>query len=191
MEFIRKQKVIRQRFAFRMIVFFLSSLCCVLYAFYSLGSPQIWGIVIGISASALVWSIVEICDFFINTYYEYETERSAFLKITTMYFSKIKDIIRDNVEEIPMHEIKQVINELYSEMTNIELSFNEYCVDKNYIKKDITGNIGETFTIPDNVYVTYTFIPDLDFCDLYRKDKSNMVRTIFNLILRKISCSDE
>ncbi len=268
MEFERKQAVLQQRFWFRAIVCIVSLAGSVLYLIFN-DNTSFWGLTIGICGSALVWSLVELFDFFVQTYYQYESERNTFWGVVMEHFSRMKTIIRASSDEIPMQELKAVVNELYNEinpfifnsniypvskefdmcsnyiermywkfyaccsdiyndfeeqseyykklhdsillikeekedastkrsfnvifikkivaeMTDIELSFERYQIPEDIVSKDVTGNIKETFTIPDNMYVTTTFIPDLAFYNLYQNSKTKAFCTVMCLLFRKV-----
>lgn len=267
MEFKRKQKVLRQKFGFRVIVCIAALVVSGLYLKQNSDLP-IWGVVIGVCGSAFAWSIVEIFDFIINTFFQYENERNDFFKFTTNYWGKIKNVIRSDKENIPTHEIKKIVDEFYdelnsfifssnvyaisyefhqcanyiertfwkfyaccwgtnenlpkdsecyqelydclilikeeqertsgrlfdsmsfdqtiSEMTNIELSFEKYQIPDNILEEGVIGNIGESFTIPGNVYKTITFRPDLSFYELNTNGNSNALFTVLHLIFIKI-----
>lgn len=133
MEFKRKQNVLRQKFWFRVSVCILSILFSISYIVCS-GKSVVWGVIIGICGSALVWSLVELVDFFINTFYQYESERNTFLGLVFEYFSKMKQIIRSNKDDISMHEIKTNVDELYNEMNNFIFSSNVYPISKEFDK---------------------------------------------------------
>lgn len=268
MEFKRKQKVLRQKFWFRFIVLAFSILGSYLYVKYN-DKTDLWGVIIGICGSALVWSLVELVDFFVNTFYQYESERNEFFGFVFEYFKKIKQVIRANFDkELPMHEIRKYVNELYEEMnnyifsnnvypiskefyecsnyiermywkfdaccigiydnceekndyykklydaiilvqkdkeptskrffdgmnieklyseiTNIELSFDKYKLPDGLIEEDVIGNLNEKFTVPGNIRETTTFIPDIVFYKLNKESKSNVFKTPLCLLFRKV-----
>lgn len=135
MEFKRKQKVLRQKFCFRVIVCVLSLIVSVIYLKCNDNINNLWSVIIGVSGSALVWSLVELVDFFVNTFYQYESERNILFGFVFEYFGKIKQVIRANIDnEIPMHEIKKYINELYDEVNNFIFSNSIYPISIEFYK---------------------------------------------------------
>lgn len=72
MEFKRKQTVLRQKFWFRFAVCAASIISGFLYLILN-DNTSFWGMIVGICGSALVWSLVELFDFFIHTFYQYES----------------------------------------------------------------------------------------------------------------------
>ena len=131
MEFKRKQTALRQKLSFRIIICVLSLLGSGLYLFFN-DNTSMWGVIIGICGSALVWSLVELFDFFVQTFYQYESERNAFLGLLSNDFGRIKTIIRANKDEIPMHEIKGIVTELYDNLNSFIFGNNIYPISKEF-----------------------------------------------------------
>lgn len=131
MEFKRKQRVLRNKFWFRIIICILSLLGIAFYLLYKINT-SLWSIIIGVCGSALVWSLVELVDFIIQTHYQYESERNTFFGIISNHFCKMKTIIRENDNEIPMHDLKKIVNELYDETNKFIFSSNIYPISKEF-----------------------------------------------------------
>ncbi len=266
MEIKRKQNVLRNKFWFRIAICLLAFTTSIIYLFLN-NDSHFWSVIIGVSGSALVWALVELVDFFIQTQYRYESERNTFLGIITDSFCKMKSIIRASDDEIPMHELKSITLNLYEEinnflfnndiypvskefesccnyiermrwkfdaccagiyddceernecyqklydaillvkkekeltskrffecfssqkseweMTNIELSFEKYTLPEGLIDHEAEGNIKDSFMIPGNIHETITFVPDIDFKNIFHNDKSNIL-IVFELLFRTI-----
>lgn len=131
MEFKRKQTALRQKLSFRIIICVLSLLGSGLYLFLN-DNTSMWGVIIGICGSALVWSLVELFDFFVQTFYQYESERNIFLGLLSNDFGRMKTIIRANKDEIPMHEIKEIVTELYDNLNSFIFGNNIYPISKEF-----------------------------------------------------------
>ena len=266
MEIKRKQNVLRNKFWFRITICLLALTTSIIYLLLK-NDSHFWSVIIGVSGSALVWALVELVDFFIQTQYRYESERNTFLGIITDSFCKIKSIIRASDDEIPMHELKSITLNLYEEinnflfnndiypvskefelccnyvermrwkfdaccvgihddceernecyqklydaillvkkekeltskrffecfssqkseweMTNIELSFDKITLPEGLIDHEVEGNIKDSFMIPGNIHETITFVPDIDFKNIFHNDKSNIL-VVFELLFRTI-----
>lgn len=131
MEFKRKQSVLRKRFWFRFIVCIAALLGSFLYLTPGQKS-DVWTVIIGVCGSALVWALVELVDFFVQTHYQYESERNTYIGMLTEYFCKMKSIIRANKDSIPMHELRVVVDELYEETNRYVFNSNIYPVSKEF-----------------------------------------------------------
>lgn len=132
MEFKRKQNVLRQRFGFRFIVCLASLIGSGLYLMCENTSEPLWGVILGLCGSALVWALVELFDFFIQTNHQYESERNAFWGFTMDYFRKMKTIIRTDVNNISMHELHTIICNLYEELNKFVFESNIYSISKEF-----------------------------------------------------------
>lgn len=131
MEFKRKQSVLRKRFWFRLIV----CIAALLGSFWYLTPGEksdVWTVIIGVCGSAMVWALVELVDFFVQTHYQYESERNTYLGMLTEYFCKMKSIIRANKDSIPMHELRGIVDELYEETNRYVFNSNIYPVSKEF-----------------------------------------------------------
>lgn len=268
MELKRKQRALRQKFWFRVGVCAVSLAGVVLYLGLN-NDSALWGTVIGICGSALVWALVEIFDFFIQTAYQYESERNMFWRIKSECFGKMKTIIRQSPNEIPMHDINTCAVELYdrtnefifsasvypiscefekctnyiermfwkfdaccskmfrseaekslnyrkmhesliektndnassvqdffdlaafmeslSETTDIPLCFEKYTIPAELFEDGPIGNLGESFSLFENVRTLTTFKPDKDFWPLFSKKHANTFCTVSRLIFRKVN----
>lgn len=131
MEFKRKQKVLRQKFIFRVLICIVSLICSMLYLRFN-DDSSLWGMIVGLSGSALVWSLVELFDFFIQTYFQFESERNVFLGITVGYFCKMKKIIRENDKKIPMQDLRKIVEELHDKMNEFVFDGKIYPMSKEF-----------------------------------------------------------
>ena len=61
------RSALRARFLFRLAVLTLSIVACVAYLGFHAYRPVVWGIILGLAGSALVWAFVELIDFFVET----------------------------------------------------------------------------------------------------------------------------
>lgn len=133
MELKRKQNVLRNKFWFRVVICLCSLLGSALYLAFK-SSTELWTIITGVCGSALVWSLVELVDFFVQTHYQYESERNTFFGIVTNHFSKMKNIIRANDKEIPMHDLREIVRDFYDETNNFIFNSNVYPVSAEFNK---------------------------------------------------------
>ena len=91
MELKRKQGVLRKRFGFRLLVCLASIIGSVVYLIHDDVSKPIWGVILGLCGSALVWALVELFDFVIQTHHQYESERNVFWGFVLDYFRMMKE----------------------------------------------------------------------------------------------------
>ena len=133
MELKRKQNVLRNKFWFRVVICLCSLLGSALYLAFK-SSTELWTIITGVCGSALVWSLVELVDFFVQTHYQYESERNTFFGIVTNHFSKMKNIIRANDKEIPMHDLREIVRSFYDETNNFIFNSNVYPISAEFNK---------------------------------------------------------
>lgn len=132
MEFKRKQSVLRKRFGFRLLICCASLLGSVLYLACDNKAEPIWGVVLGLCGSALVWALVELFDFVIQTHHQYESERNACWGFVMDHFRDMKKIIRADTDNIPMHELRKIVNALYNELNKFVFSSNVYSLSKEF-----------------------------------------------------------
>ena len=132
MELKRKQGVLRKRFGFRLLVCLASIIGSVVYLIYDDVSKPIWGVILGLCGSALVWALVELFDFVIQTHHQYESERNAFWGFVLDHFRMMKDEIRADVDNIPMHELHRIVKDLYGELNKFVFSSNVYSVSREF-----------------------------------------------------------
>lgn len=134
MEQTRNQKVLRQRFLFRVIIMVLSGICCILYGFFNSCCPAFWGVILGLSGSALVWSFVELFDFFIETYQQFTNERCQFFIMTEHHWSQLRSIFRTevNIEKIPWDKVSELVDNLYSETAAFPFQGGVYAISKEF-----------------------------------------------------------
>ena len=131
MEIKRKQKVLRCKFWFRFFICLASLISCSCYLFFG-NNSHIWSVIVGISGSALVWALVELFDFFVQTHHKYESERNLFLEILTDHFSEMKSRIRTNRDNFSMNEIKIIVNNLYDKTNRFLFSSEVYAISSEF-----------------------------------------------------------
>lgn len=139
MEQMRIQKMLREQFCFRVIILAFAGGACILYGGLGSQASNGWGIVLGIAASALVWALVELFDFFVSTYHRYCLERSQFILLMTRKWSEIRGLLSENRDEIEWKPIKHLIELLYEEVANYPFCGGVYAVSKEF--EDIANYI--------------------------------------------------
>lgn len=132
MEQKRIRSVLRKRFFFRASVLIMAVLGCIGYAANYKANDPLWGIVFGLSGSALVWALVELFDFFVQTHHQFCLDRSNFINMLEEYFSKTKDLIRKDKANIPWAEIQIVWNELWDRVAHYPFTGSLYCICKEF-----------------------------------------------------------
>ena len=101
MEQNRSRLLLRKIFQFRLFSFVVSFLILYLRIRY-----EVWndidekGWIIGVAGSALVWSMVEMVDFFVKTYEQYCKERVRFWAMVVSAFSEVENVIKADLENI-------------------------------------------------------------------------------------------
>lgn len=130
----RDQRVLCQRFLFRLLVLLFSVAGCILYGNFNNYSPTVWAIILGLSGSALVWSFVELFDFFIETYRQFTNERSQFFIMTEVHWSQLRSIFRSDisVEELPWEKIADIVDDLYSKTASFPFQGGIYSISKEF-----------------------------------------------------------
>ena len=134
MEFKRKQTVLRQKFGFRFLVCILSLFGCCLYLKHNEQCPLLWGMILGLCGSALVWALVELIDWVIHTHYHYESERNSFYFLQENYFQKMKSCIKSDINNIPMYELSSIVSDLYDAMNKFLFSSEVYVISAEFEK---------------------------------------------------------
>ena len=117
MEGNQYQKALRTRFLFRLAVLALSIAACVAYLWFHAYRPVVWGVILGLAGSALVWAFVELIDFFVETHVQFVAERNRFFIMVQEYWHQLRQLLRNkkNPTEISWNEVKEVIDNLYAE----------------------------------------------------------------------------
>lgn len=119
MEKRRKQKYLRTKLFFRIFIFVISFIGCWYAHIYKDNSFS--NLILGISGSALVWSLIHIIDYSIDMANQYHNEKNRFLVLKNRDFRKIKNIIRPTLnsnQELSRKEISQAINEMIQDLNN-------------------------------------------------------------------------
>lgn len=132
MEQKRMQNMLREQFGFRIFIFLIALLGCIGYGLYGKQAPVIWGIILGAAASALVWALVELFDFFVSTYHQYCLERSAFILMVTGYWSNIRPLLSRKTQEICWLSIKSIVEELYRKATQYPFDGGTFALSKEF-----------------------------------------------------------
>lgn len=134
MEQKRNQKLLRQQFWFRLLVLISLIAGCVLYGFLNIYSLALWGIVLGVSGSALVWSFVELIDFFVKTYQQYTNERNQFFIMVENHWKQLQSIFKTQVDiiNIPWEEVVTIIDDLYNTAASFPFQGCIYSISKEF-----------------------------------------------------------
>lgn len=134
MEQTRDQRVLRQRFWFRLLVLLFSVASCILYGIFNSYSPTVWGVILGLSGSALVWSFVELFDFFVEIYRQFTSERSQFFIITEKHWSQLRRVFRSNtsIEDLPWEKVADIVDDLYSKTALFPFQGGIYSISKEF-----------------------------------------------------------
>lgn len=105
------------------------------------------------------------------------------------YYQKLYNsiiLIREEKEKTSKRLFRGIfVQKSYAEMTDIDLSFEPIQLPDGIVDEDLIGNLGETITVPGNVRVTKTFIPDLKLQGIYRGGKNGCFCTIMSLLFRR------
>lgn len=134
---------LRKRFMARIYICFLSLLLISITA-YIANCNQLWSnILMGVSCSALVWSIVELYDFFIDTYYKYIEEKFKFSDELNQEILPLRAIFRKNktAEEIPWYLVKESVEKIrtsiciFSRKSDVFILTEEWENISNYITR--------------------------------------------------------
>ena len=132
MEQRRMQRVLREQFGFRVFIFLVAFVGCVGYLLYNEQDTIIWGFVLGIAASALVWALVELVDFFVNTFQQYCLERSSFILMISGYWSQIRILLKQDRQTISWLPIKNIVEELYNQTAKYPFVGGIYSTSKEF-----------------------------------------------------------
>ena len=118
MKMITTQRMLRAKVCGRLIILILSifvlitTFCCDNYL-----SSEIEGFLYGISASALVWAVVELYDFYVDTLQAYIDQRDDFLGILVKHFSALRKL--SNVKKHVLIDTKAIAEEICDLTTNV------------------------------------------------------------------------
>ena len=136
MERKRRQKALRQKIDFRVLVLLLSIILICLYFKNAEKNPAVWGAVLGLSGSACVWAAVEIVDFYIDTYFQYVSERNSFIMKIEVYWSKLRTAFKSSSEynETFWLEVKELVDELYSYVCKYPFEGEIYAISNEFEK---------------------------------------------------------
>ena len=134
MEQRRNQRVLRQRFGFRLFVLLLSTAGSILYGVFNSYWPTVWGIILGLAGSALVWSFVELFDFFVEIYQQFTSERSQFFIMTEEHWSQLRSIFRSDtsIEELPWEMVAEIVDDLYSKTASFPFQGGIYSISDEF-----------------------------------------------------------
>ena len=91
MKMITTQRMLRAKVCGRLLILILA-IVILLLTFYcdNYFSADMDGLLLGISASALVWAIVELYDFYVETLQIYIDQRDDFLGLLVKHFSALR-----------------------------------------------------------------------------------------------------
>lgn len=143
MKMITTQRMLKAKVCRRLIILIsaifilLITFCCDNYF-----STNMDGLLLGISASALVWAIVELYDFYIETLQTYIAQRDDFLGLLVKHFSALRKL--SNVKKHSLIDIEAVaeeISNLTTDVYNYPFIGKVYAISKefydisNYVKR--------------------------------------------------------
>lgn len=143
MKMITTQRMLRAKVRGRLIILIsaifilLITFCCDNYF-----SADIDGFLLGISASALVWAIVELYDFYVETLQTYIDQRDDLLGLLVKHFSALRKF--SNVQKYSLlntEAIAEEISDLTTDVYNYPFVGKIYAMSKefydisNYVKR--------------------------------------------------------
>lgn len=128
------RSALRARFLFRLAVLTLSIVACVAYLGFHAYRPVVWGIILGLAGSALVWAFVELIDFFVETHVQFIAERNRFFIMVQEYWHQLRQLLRNkkNTTEISWNEIKEAIDNLYTETARFPFDGPVYTLSREF-----------------------------------------------------------
>lgn len=135
MEQNRSRLLLRKIFQFRLFSFVVSFLILYLRIRY-----EVWndidekGWIIGVAGSALVWSMVEMVDFFVKTYEQYCKERVRFWVMVESAFSEIENVIKADLENISWSVVFDIIKNLQSKAARFPFENGIYTCSREFYK---------------------------------------------------------
>ena len=134
MKMITTQRMLRAKVRGRLIILIsaifvlLITFCCDNYF-----SADIDGFLLGISASALVWAIVELYDFYVETLQTYIDQRDDLLGLLVKHFSALRKL--SNVQKyslIDTDAIAEEISDLTTAVYNYPFVGKIYATSKEF-----------------------------------------------------------
>lgn len=147
MKIKENQKLLKQKFYSRIIVAFAAMIICVFSLMLDDGVLKT--VILGISGSALAWSIVEIIDFFINTFDAYKDQRIKLLRIIFCHFAELKKFVRINkAEELDLEKVNAVIEKLMRDVFSFPFEGKVYSISSefqqiaNYVRRMYWKTLG-------------------------------------------------
>lgn len=99
-------------FQFRLLILTLSLITLLLWH-----DNNVW---LGISASAVVWSIVEFFDKIINTCTIFENEKNEFYSFVTDNITTMSQLLHHNYEKLNFTEIDKALSMNYADIANFQ-----------------------------------------------------------------------
>ena len=136
MESKREQCALKRKLCFRIFVFAISMLITLGYVIWNKNNATIWTVMVGFSGSAAVWALVEIVDFFIETYQTFEKESNDFSIMIEEHWSKLRDIFRSKSEakDVPWEDVFNNVNDLYNDIAAFPFHGNVYPISEEFEK---------------------------------------------------------
>ena len=139
----QQQWVLRLQIGLRILILILSFTLCILYCFIPNKDDAVWVLLISISASALVWALVESFTFFVQTYHQYMSERNSYFSIINSYWNKLQVVFKeyDQINTVDWNRVHNIIDLLYDEVSKFPFQGSTFCISKefelsvNYIKR--------------------------------------------------------
>ena len=132
MKIEENQKLLKQKFYSRIIVALTAVAICFLACVLNV-NEDIKSVILGITGSALAWSIVEIVDFFINTFDAYKDQRIKLLRIVFCHFAELKELVRiDKTEELDLEKVSEVIGKLTHDVYSFPFEGRIYSISSEF-----------------------------------------------------------
>lgn len=127
------QHVLREQFCVRIFIGALSATGCILYIKFNIYKPSFWGVILGLCGSALVWSFVELIDFIIKTFHQYNLERNDFFKMNYNHWHEILKAINSSDNAcIDFYNVKKEIDKFYSSVAEFPFNGAVYSISKEF-----------------------------------------------------------
>lgn len=195
------RSALRARFLFRLAVLTLSIVACVAYLGFHAYRPVVWGVILGLAVSALVWAFVELIDFFVETHVQFIAERNRFFIMVQEYWHQLRQLLRNKKDttEISWNEVKGAIDNLYAETARFPFDGLVYTLSRefeltvNYITRLYWKSDG-FINVPKKQKGADFWIPlyrDLVWTDTKRvKDSFNVAREFSELNVKLSALKD-
>ena len=90
-------------------------------------------IVIGVYASAMVWGFVEVIGTFLKDCATYESEKEKFYPAMFKKLGDIKDIIKENLDNINYGKIREKLSDIYEHIINSQHEFSIFILSDEYL----------------------------------------------------------